>query len=172
MKHHEMENSMKTIGIVAALALLAGCEGMNSISTVAPKFTGQPVEEMATFFGAPERVTEAGSLTFYEWRIGRYATEPDQIDVDINSIGNSQKMTGAVEHGNQKFLGCIVEAMVDKSDVVTRVTLDSRTGEVGDVREYWGCSKFVDDPFEKKAQAQKYPDQSSSLTVSVMSYLG
>lgn len=73
------EDSMRAISIL--IVLLAGCAGMSSISTVAPKFTGYPVEQMAAFFGAPERVSEAGSLTFYEWRIGQYVSEPDRTDV-------------------------------------------------------------------------------------------
>jgi uncharacterized lipoprotein YajG len=57
---------MNPVVVILALALLSGCAGMSNISTVAPKFTGRPVEEMAIFFGAPERVSEAGGIAFYE----------------------------------------------------------------------------------------------------------
>lgn len=137
---------MRIVSVIAALALSAGCAGMSSISTVAPKFTGKPVEQMAAFFGAPERVSEAGDLTFYEWRIGQYASEPDRINGNVSGGGS---ITGTVERGRTKFLGCIIEAMVDENGVVTRVTMNSKTGSAGNVHEFYGCSKIVDDPFEK-----------------------
>ena len=135
-----------TVGVVMlAIILLAGCApDISNIRTVAPKFTGHPVEDMAVFFGAPERVSDVGNLSFYEWRIGEYGSEPDRIHGHVSGGGS---VSGTVERGNTKFLGCIVEAMVDEHGVVTRVTVDSRTGTAGDVHDIYGCSKLIHDPF-------------------------
>lgn len=57
-------------------------------------------------------------------------------------------MTGTIERGSTKFLGCVVQAMVNERGVVRRVSLDSRTGNVNNVYEFYGCSKVVRDPFD------------------------
>jgi hypothetical protein len=151
---------MRYFLLIAIAVTTVGCAGMNSIETVAPKFTGRSVELMASYFGPPDKVSEAGTLTFYEWRRGQYATEPTEVDGHVSDGGT---VNARVSGGETKFLGCIVQAMVDDTGTVKRVTLDSRTGNVGYTYEFVGCGEMVNDPFEMMEASLNELEQSMSF---------
>ena len=135
---------MRFSPIAIALTFLSGCAGMGTYETVAPKFEGRPVQQMVDFFGAPVAVSGTNSLQLYEWQIGEYDSEPATIEGNVSSGGS---VTGTIQGGGTKFLGCIIRATADSKGVVTTVSLESRTDHQGRVQDWYGCSKFITDPF-------------------------
>lgn len=157
---------MRIFATMIALSSLCGCAGLSTLgsySSVAPKFENRSVHEMVEFFGAPVGVSGSDVLQLYEWRIGKYVSEPAEIDGHVSRGGD---LSGTVQGGGTMFLGCIIRATADSGGIVTTVSLDSRTNHVGSVQNWVGCNASVRDPFlEAAAAEQKILDQSSNIAV-------
>jgi SmpA/OmlA family protein len=159
---------MRIFLVVIMLASLSGCANMSTLGTyssVAPKFKGQPAQDMVEHFGTPTSISGASTLQLYEWRFGEYYSEPETVKGDVSSGGS---FTGTIEGGRSRFIGCIISASVDPQGTVTSVKVDSRTNYVGPVQDWVGCGKTTQDPFLVAAATlgeEKKLDQSSSLAV-------
>ena len=138
---------MRILIVVTALLTVTGCAHLNTLGSyesIAPKFKGRQVQEMVDFFGVPSAVSSTGTLQLYEWHLGEFYSEPDEIKGNVTDGGS---LTGTVERGGTRFVGCIIRATASSNGQISAVSSDSRTNNVGAVQDYFGCGVLVKDPF-------------------------